>query len=150
MKRLALLFTVLFCAVALVLVLPADVQAAKVIKMKIGHANRPDSPRDRGAKLFAKLIKERTGGRVEVKVFPSAQLGNNRQMVEQTQMGSLECLIMPTAFFGGFNRMVTIVDLPFMFPSIEVFYKVANGPFGQELLKEVEKIKLVGLGYWTA
>ncbi len=150
MKKIGLFFTVLFCAVALVLMLPADVPAAEVIKMKIGHANKPDSPRDIGAKLFAKLIKERTGGRVVVEVYPSAQLGSNRQMVEQTQMGSLECLIMPTAFFGGFNRMVTIVDLPFIYPTIDVFYKVMNGPFGEELLKEVEKIKLVGLGYWTS
>jgi C4-dicarboxylate-binding protein DctP len=71
-------------------------------------------------------------------------------MFEQVQMGSLECTITPTSYFGGFNRMITIVDLPFLFPSVETFYKVMNGPFGDELALEANKAKLEVLAYWTA
>jgi C4-dicarboxylate-binding protein DctP len=46
--------------------------------------------------------------------------------------------------------MITIVDLPFLFPSIETYYKVMNGPFGDELALEANKVKLEVLAYWTA
>lgn len=128
----------------------STVSAADVIPMKIGLSNKPGSPRVMGAELFGKLIKERTGGKVEVKLFPSSQLGNTRQMIEQLQMGSLECMITPTAFFGGFNRMITVVDLPFIFPDIDVYYKVMTGPFGEELAAETEKVKIKTLAFWTA
>lgn len=105
--------------------------AAEPIKMKIGLSNEPGSPRVRGGELFGKLIKERTGGQVEVKVYPSSQLGATKAMFEQIQMGSLECTVTPTAFFGGFSRMITIVDLPFLFPDINTYYKVMTGPFGE-------------------
>jgi C4-dicarboxylate-binding protein DctP len=118
--------------------------------MKIGISNEPGSPRVKGAELFGKLIMERTNGQVEVKVFPSSQLGSTRQMFEQIQMGSLECTITPTSYFGGFNRVVTIVDLPFLFPDIDTYYKVMTGLFGEELGQETQKAKMVTLAFWTA
>ena len=150
MKRNGFLMVISVCVMALILALPSAGLTADTIKMKIGLSNKPGSPRVRGGELFGKLIKERTGGKVEVKVFPSSQLGSTRQMFEQIQMGSLECTITPTAFFGGFNRMVTIVDLPFLFPDIKTYYKVMTGPFGEELAKETEKAKMTTLAFWTA
>jgi C4-dicarboxylate-binding protein DctP len=124
--------------------------AAEPIKMKIGLSNEPGSPRVKGGELFAKLIKERTGGQVDVKVYPSSQLGSTRSMFEQIQMGSLECTITPTSYFGGFNKLITIVDLPFLFPDINTYYKVMAGPFGDELGREAEKAKMATLAFWTA
>jgi C4-dicarboxylate-binding protein DctP len=118
--------------------------------MKIGLSNEPGSPRVRGAELFGKLIKERTNGQVDVKVYPSSQLGATRQMFEQIQMGSLECTITPTSYFGGFSRVITLVDLPFLFPNIHTYYKVMTGPFGEELGQESQKAKMVTLAFWTA
>ena len=150
MRKMAGIFTVLLFLGSLVFVFPPEAPAADVIPMKIALSNKPGSPRVKGAELFAKLIHERTGGRVQAKVFPNSQLGNTRQTIEQLQMGSLECTIMPTAFFGGFNRVLTIVDLPFLFPSVEAYYKVMTGPFGKELAKETETIRLKTLAFWTA
>jgi C4-dicarboxylate-binding protein DctP len=71
-------------------------------------------------------------------------------MFEQVQMGSLECTITPTSYFGGFNRMITIVDLPFIFPDIKTYYKVMTGPFGEELGQEAHTAKMETLAFWTA
>jgi tripartite ATP-independent transporter DctP family solute receptor len=152
MKKSVLLHTSirLLCALVFLLFLCTSALAAETIKMKIGLSNEPGSPRVRGGELFGKLIKERTGGQVEVKVYPSSQLGATKAMFEQIQMGSLECTVTPTAFFGGFSRMITIVDLPFLFPDINTYYKVMTGPFGEELARESEKAKMVTLAYWTA
>jgi len=150
MKKTASSFVVLLCAAGLLLALSTESFAAEPIKMKIGLSNEPGSPRVRGAELFGKLIKERTNGQVDVKVYPSSQLGATRQMFEQIQMGSLECTITPTSYFGGFSRVITIVDLPFIFPSIDIYYKVMTGPFGEELGQESQKAKMVTLAFWTA
>lgn len=152
MKRSTLVqipITLLSCLI-LLLLLVSGALAAQPIAMKIGLSNEPGSPRVKGAELFGKLIAERTGGQVQVKVYPSSQLGSTRSMFEQIQMGSLEATITPTSYFGGFNRMITIVDLPFLFPDIETYYKVMNGPFGEELGKEAETAKMVTMAFWTA
>jgi C4-dicarboxylate-binding protein DctP len=152
MKKSAFLHTNIriFSVLAFLLFFCSGALAAEPIKMKIGLSNEPGSPRVKGGELFAKLIKERTGGQVEAKVYPSSQLGSTRSMFEQIQMGSLECTITPTSYFGGFSRMITIVDLPFLFPDIDTYYKVMTGPFGEELGQEAEKAKMVTLAYWTA
>ena len=152
MKKTAFLFsciTLIFAAVFL-FSLSTEALAAEPIKMKIGLSNEPGSPRVKGAELFGKLIKERTNGQVEVKVYPSSQLGATRQMFEQIQMGSLECTLTPTSYFGAFSRMITIVDLPFIFPDIKTYYKVMTGPFGDELSQESHKAKMEALAFWTA
>ena len=141
---------ILLCTLGLVFFLSTGSFAAEPIKMKVGLSNEPGSPRVRGAELFAKLIKERTNAQVEVKVYPSSQLGATRQMFEQIQMGSLECTITPTSYFGGFSRVITLVDLPFLFPNIDNYYKVMTGPFGEELGQESHKAKMVTLAFWTA
>jgi C4-dicarboxylate-binding protein DctP len=135
---------------AVPLILPADSQAADPIKMKIGLSNDPGSPRVRGAELFGKLIAERTNGQVEVKVYPSSQLGSTRAMFEQIQMGSLECTVTPTSYFGSFSRMLTLVDLPFLFPDVKTYYKVMTGPVGDELALEARRARMEALAFWTA
>jgi tripartite ATP-independent transporter DctP family solute receptor len=152
MKKTVFTFTCisLIFAVVFLFVVCTGSFAAEPIKMKIGLSNEPGSPRVRGAELFGKLIKERTNGQVEVKVYPSSQLGATRQMFEQIQMGSLECTLTPTSYFGAFSRMITIVDLPFIFPDIKTYYKVMTGPFGDELSQETQKAKMEALAFWTA
>src|SRR5512134_1098512 len=104
MKKRSFLFNVTSTFILILLfVLSTGSFAAEPIKMKIGLSNEPGSPRVRGAELFAKLIAERTGGQVEVKIFPSSQLGATRAMFEQIQMGSLECTLTPTSYFGAFS-----------------------------------------------
>jgi C4-dicarboxylate-binding protein DctP len=152
MKRTAFLFSCvsLVFAALFLLFLSTTALAAEPIKMKIGLSNEPGSPRVRGAELFAKLITERTGGQVEVKIFPSSQLGATRQMFEQIQMGSLECTLTPASYFGAFSKMITLLDLPFMFPDIKTYYKVMTGPFGDEISQETQKAKMQALAFWTA
>ena len=149
-KKLSLFSCASIFVLVFLFVLSTGGFAAEPIKMKIGLSNDPGSPRVRGAELFAKLITERTGGQVEVKVYPSSQLGATRAMFEQIQMGSLECTLAPTSYFGAFSKMITILDLPFLFPDIKTYYKIMTGPFGDEIGQETQKAKMESLAFWTA
>lgn len=116
--------------------------------MKIGHAMVPNGPRDRAANLFKEEVEKATNGRIKVQVYPASQLGDNKQMVEGLQLGTIEGVITPTAFLGGFHPLFTVVDLPFLFPTQDVADKILNGPVGDQLLKSAEEIGIRGLAFW--
>ena len=84
--------------------------------LKLGHVSDVDGHYDRPAKEFARLVKERTGGKVEVQVFPASQLGNDRDMLQKMKLGQVDMFIPSTimssvaAEFGVFEMPYIIVD----------------------------------------
>jgi C4-dicarboxylate-binding protein DctP len=116
---------------------------------KVGHLEAPTQPRHRGLEKVAALVNERTRGEVELKLFPASQLGNARQMIEGTQFGSLECNVMPAAFLGGFNPVVSIFDIPFLLPDDQAkANELRTGTFGQYILETFGSRGLVAVALW--
>lgn len=83
---------------------------------KIAHLEQATQPRHQGLERVAALVKERTKGEVEFKLYPSSQLGNARQMTEGVQFGAIESTVMPASFLGGFNPVVSVLDVPYVYP----------------------------------
>lgn len=116
---------------------------------KIAHLEAPSQPRHKGLEKVSALVKERTNGEVEFTIYPLSQLGNARQMIEGTQFGAIECTVQPAAFLGGFNPVVSVLDVPYLFPSDRAAsQKLREGPFGQALLKSFESRGLYALTEW--
>ena len=111
--------------------MPQGVVAAE-FNVKFAHVLVADTPAGRAAEMFAKLVGERTKGRVEVKVFPAGQLGNDTQIVEQVQLNTVQMGIPPTAVLGQFEPRLQLIDLPFLFPKREACYEVLDGEVGQD------------------
>lgn len=126
---------------------PAPALAQEFV-MKLAHVVNPGSPRDKLMHLYGKNLGERTKGRIKVQVYPSAQLGGNRQIIEGIQVGTIEGTIAPTAFLGGFEPLLTVMDLPFLFPNIDVASKAANSEVGMALAREVERKGIKGLAFY--
>lgn len=116
--------------------------------MKLTHVLNPGSPRDKLMHAYADGLEKRTNGRIKATVYPSGQLGDNRQIIEGLQLGTIQATINPTAFMGGFEPLLTVFDLPFLFPSLEASYAVSNGPAGQDLMKIVEAKGIKGLAFY--
>lgn len=116
--------------------------------MKLAHVVNPGSPRDKLMHLYGKNLADRTKGRIKVQVYPSGQLGGNRQIIEGLQLGTIEGTIAPTAFLGGFEPLLTVMDLPFLFPDLETASKVANSDVGIALAGEVEGKGIKGLAFF--
>lgn len=136
-------------AVFIAVMLGSPVPAfAQELVMKLAHVLNPGSPRDKLMHLYGKNLGERTNGRIKVQVYPSAQLGDNRQIIEGVQLGTIEGTISPTAFMGGFEPLLTVMDLPFLFPSIDMASKVANSEAGMALAREVERKGIKGLAFY--
>jgi tripartite ATP-independent transporter DctP family solute receptor len=132
------------------LLVPSGALAAAKWNMKFGHDMPEDSAQHVAALKYAELVKERTKGQVEVKVFPAQQLGTDPEMVQQAQMGTLEIVLPPTAKISGFAAQLQLADLPFLFPSKEVCYQVLDGPVGDKLLALLDAKGLKGISFWES
>ena len=132
------------------LLVPSGAMAAAKWNMKFGHDMPEDSAQHVAALKYAELVKERTKGQVEVKVFPAQQLGTDPEMVQQAQMGTLEIVLPPTAKISGFAPSLQLADLPFLFPTKETCYQVLDGPVGDKLMALLESKGLKGVSFWES
>ena len=80
------------------------------------------------------LIAERTGGRHQIKVFHSRQLGEEKETIEQTRAGAIDLNRTNVALIGNFVPAMNVLAMPFLFRSIEHMQKVLDGPIGNEIL----------------
>lgn len=122
-------------------------QDTSVIVMKLGHGSQLKSPLQTTSEEFAKQIAEKTKGKVKIEVYGNMQIGQERDMVEGLQLGTVDLTIVSTGPLSGFAPGITVVDLPFLFNSEAHAYKVLDGEIGQGLLKQLEPKGIVGLAF---
>jgi tripartite ATP-independent transporter DctP family solute receptor len=96
---------------------------------------------------FQELLEKGSNGEIEVRIFPSSQLGPDREMIESVQTSVIEIAVPPSSFFAGWDSAFSVIELPYMYPSKDVALKVLNGAAGDEMLKKLEAQYLVGLGW---
>ncbi len=105
--------------------------------LKLGHIADAKNPYGQGADKFAELVKEKTGGAVEIKVFPSSQLGNQRDLIEGLTFGTVDMTLTSTAVFGNFVPEMGVLDLPFIFRDVPHAYTVMD-TVGMDVAKLAE------------
>ena len=142
--------TMLFClALILVVIWIGPASAEYRATMKLASTQTMDHPYMVGAKKFADLIKERTNGRIEIKLYPSNQLGKGeREMTEGIQQGAIDLLVTSTGPLGGFSPSINILDFPFLFRDFNHVDLVMDGPIGRKLLDDFEKANIKALSFW--
>jgi len=118
--------------------------------MKFHHDLPEDSAQHAAALKFKAAVESRTGGEIEVNIFPSNALGNDVEATQQMQLGAIQGGIIPTAKLSNFVPAMQLIDLPFLFPSPKVTHAVLDGPAGQELLSTLDKVGLKGLTFWES
>lgn len=115
--------------------------------IRLGHIGFPDSPFDKGAQKFKELLEARFPDRVEVKIFGSAQLGEDKEMLEGLRLGTLEMHI-PSSVLHSVEPLFGMFDLPFLVQDRAQIQAIADGPVGEELQEKLLARGLVLLGFW--
>ncbi len=136
----------LCAAVAAGIALPLSASAQT--KMRLAHAGPENSSQHQAALEFAKLLKERSQGKLEVQVFHSSQLGNDATVIGAVRGGSIDMMMAGGGNFSGLNSKFEVLDIPFLFNSQAHAYKVVDGQVGQELMKGLEPAGLKQLAFW--
>lgn len=137
MKMRPVVTSVLYLLIALLLVAPAPADAGRVLKY--GHNAKADQPTGKAAEKFADLVREKTGGEIEIQVFPANQLGKNRQMVENVKMGAQDFATLGLAGLGYIDSNYMMMQVPYVFRSQDHIHKVLHGEIGEELKQGILK-----------
>jgi tripartite ATP-independent transporter DctP family solute receptor len=96
------------------------------------------------------MVSERSGGRHQIKVFHSHQLGEEKETLEQTRVGAIDLNRTNVALIGTMVPSMNVLAMPFLFRSIEHLQKVLDGPIGSELLNSFEPYGFVGLAFYDS
>jgi tripartite ATP-independent transporter DctP family solute receptor len=123
-------------------------QAEKQIKL--GHALDINHPVHKAMLYMADQLAEKSGGQLTLKIYPSQQLGSERELVELLQIGSLGMTKVSSAVLGNFSPGMKIFDLPFLFEDKAHAFRTLDGEIGQSLLNQSEEYWLKGLTYYDA
>lgn len=108
--------------------------------LKLAHpvAANMESDVHVAALAFAQYVNDNSEN-IEIKIYPSGQLGNERDQVEGLQLGTIDCRSGGTAIMGNFVKQFGVLDLPFVWRDYDHYHKVIDGPVGQKLAAEAEK-----------
>jgi tripartite ATP-independent transporter DctP family solute receptor len=145
MQRKTFLRTLVAAAAVAVLPLAAQAQA---LKLTLGHGAAPGNPRHEAAVKFAEVLKARTGGRIEVQVAPSAQLGDDAAMITALRTGALDISANSQGAIANVVPEYAAFGMPFLFANLPQAWKLLDGPLGKELADKSAEKGLVVLGYW--
>jgi len=143
MKHLSRLLTA--AGLALLLAQPALAQS---VRLRMAHSGAEAETQHAAALEFARQVKARTNGQVEVQVYPASTLGNDNTAIAGVRGGTIDLCTSGTPYYTGMVGRMNVLDLPYIFTSAEHAYKVLDGSIGRGLLDELEGHGLKGLAYW--
>jgi tripartite ATP-independent transporter DctP family solute receptor len=102
---------------------------------------------------MGKKLEAATSGRISIQMYPSMQLGGEKEMIEQCQVGALQIARISVGAMGPVVDELNVFNLPFIFRDETHMRHVIDGPIGQELLDKISanpNTRLVALGWMDA
>jgi tripartite ATP-independent transporter DctP family solute receptor len=121
---------------------------AQATKLTLGHGAAPGNPRHEAAVLFAERVKARTGGRFEIQVAHSAQLGDDAAMITALRSGTLDISANSQGAMANVVPEYAALGLPFLFADVQKAWALLDGPVGEELARRTAAKGMVVLGQW--
>ena len=119
-------------------------------EIKLAHGLDTNHPVHKAMLFMAEKLVERSNGELTIRVYPSNQLGSERECVELLQIGSLGMTKVSAAVMSSFSPDFQVLSFPYIFRDKEHFFKVQDSKFGKDLLLQSEKFWLRGLCYYDA
>ena len=118
--------------------------------LRVGHVLDSDSPVHKAMVYFGEKLESYSNGSIKLKVYPSSQLGNERESLELLQLGSLDIAKVSSAVLENFVPEMGVFSLPYLFRDSQHLWQCLNGSIGKDLLLKGEKFWLRGLCYYDA
>ncbi len=123
---------------------------SRIRVIKLGHALNAEHPVHKAMVYMAARMKEKSNGKMRIDIYPSQQLGTERELVELLQIGSLGITKVSSGVIEGFVPVHKVFGLPYLFRDENHRFKVLEGEIGKQILLSSEKYWLRGLGYYDA
>ncbi|MEH6534011.1 MAG: TRAP transporter substrate-binding protein [Photobacterium frigidiphilum] len=134
-----------FAAAVSMLALSTSALAATTIR--IGHGANENYHLHRALEKFKEDVETKSQGEFQVQIFPSSQMGPDREMIEGVQSGMLQMAVSPSSFYSSWDSSFDVVELPFIYPSKQVALDTVYSEAGDNMLKRLNNMNLQGLGW---
>lgn len=120
------------------------------VVLKLGHSLDTGHSVHKAMVYMAERLDEISGGQMQIDIYPSGQLGGERETVELLQIGSLAMTKVSTSPLEAFVPAMQVFSIPYVFRDREHYFHVLDSDIGRELLESTEVARLRGLGYYDA
>ncbi|WP_397364522.1 TRAP transporter substrate-binding protein [Olleya sp. R77988] len=118
--------------------------------MYLGHTLPQTHPVHKGIVEFQKALEKKSNGTLKVKIFPDAQLGSEREVLELLQIGSVAATKVSAATLSNFVPEYNVLGIPYLFRDKQHQFEVLEGEIGKSILQKGSKFWLRGLCYYDA
>ncbi|MBV6642890.1 MAG: TRAP transporter substrate-binding protein [Cyclobacteriaceae bacterium] len=118
--------------------------------IKLAHGLDIEHPVHKGMEYMAEKVKENSGGKLQINIYPSGQLGQERELLELMQIGSIEITKVSAAALENFVPSYKVLGLPYIYRNQEHRFAVWDGPIGEKLLAEGADYLMRGLCFYDA
>ncbi|WP_053971175.1 TRAP transporter substrate-binding protein [Mangrovimonas sp. ST2L15] len=118
--------------------------------IKLGHGLDVNHSVHKAMVKMGEDLAEISGGKMELEIYPSQQLGTERECVELLQIGSLDMTKVSVGVMENFAPKMKVFGLPYLFRDKKHAFQILDGPIGKQLLDEGEDYWIKGMGYYDA
>ena len=115
--------------------------------LRLAHVVNEQDAFHIAATRFQELVSERTEGAVTIEIYPNAELGDERTLLEGMQIGTVDMGVITNGPVANFLEEIAVFELPFLFASADEAHSILDGEIGQELLDRLSEVNLKGLAY---
>lgn len=122
----------------------------ETIVLRLAETHGADYPTTQGDDEFARLVEERTNGRIIIEVYPGSQLGEERAVIEQVQFGAIDFTRVSISPLAAFSSNFNALQMPYLYRDADHMWKVLNSPIGDEFLESLEPAGFVGLSWFDS
>ncbi len=118
--------------------------------IKLAHGLVPSHPVHKAMQYLADKLEEKSDGAMKIQIYPSQQLGTERECVELLQIGSLGMTKISASVMENFSPLYAVFSLPYVFENQQHHFSVLDSEIGQRILLSSEKYLVRGLCYYDA
>jgi len=115
---------------------------------RLAEIHPPDHPTARADHEFARLVKEKTQGRIIIKVYDSQKLGTEKEVIEQIQFGGIDFARLSTSTIAEIAPQLNVLQLPYIYRDSEHMWNVLHSHIGDYFLESIKEQKLIGFTWF--
>ena len=135
-------------AISVLFALTSAAGAAE-FELKLGHAAiGEENPLTQAAEFFAEDIEAASEGRISVRIFGGGQMGDDRELVELAQEGTIDIAMPTVSKLSAWDPAFAAPEIPYVFPNREVALSALQGGYGAFLEPKLNELGLTTVGWF--
>lgn len=128
----------------------SDEERKETVYFRLSEIHPPDHPTTQADQEFARLVEEKTKGRVVIKVYDSGKFGEEKGVLDQVQFGGIDFARVSVGAVAEISPQLNVLQLPYIYRDDDHMWQVLDSEIGDFFLKSIEDKNLIGLAWYDA